>query len=103
MPVIGFLSPASLDTRRDLIAAFHRGLAEIGYVEGRNVVIEYRWAEGRNDRLASMATDLVQRRVAVIVAADGTAAALAAQAATPTVPTGFMVGADPGELGFVAS
>src|SRR5215813_6589500 len=62
LPVIGFLSPASLDTRRDWIAAFHGGLAEAGYVEGRNVVIEYRWAEGRNDSLPLMAADLVQRR-----------------------------------------
>jgi len=103
VPVIGLLSPASLRERRELIAAFYQGLADAGYVEGQNVTIEYRWAEGRNNRLDVLAADLVQHPVAVIVAAEGTAAAVAAKAATGTIPLVFMVGADPVELGFVES
>jgi putative tryptophan/tyrosine transport system substrate-binding protein len=72
MPVIGFIDPRSLETTREQVAAFHRGLAETGYVEGRNVVIEYRWADNQIDRLPAMASDLVRERVAVIAATGGT-------------------------------
>ena len=102
MPVVGFINAASADGYAPELAAFLKGLNEAGYVEGRNVAIEYRWADGQNDRLPALAADLVHRRVAVI-AATTTVAALAAKAATTTIPIVFESGGDPVELGLVTS
>src|SRR6202163_3086105 len=102
MPVIGFLHGTSLETRRAEVTAFHRGLSETSYVEGRNVAVEYRWAEGMYDRLPALAAELVDRQVSVI-AAFGTAAALVAKATTTTTPIVFIVGGDPIALGLVVS
>ena len=102
MPVIGFVRNTSPDGAAPLLAALRRGLSEVGYAEGQNVAVEYRWAENNYDRLPALAADLVRRQSAVIIAA-GNAAALAAKAATTTIPIVFATGDDPVRLGLVAS
>jgi putative tryptophan/tyrosine transport system substrate-binding protein len=103
VPVIGYLSTGSREDEAPGFEAFQRGLAEMGYVEGRNLAVEYRWADGRYDRLPNLVADLVRRPVAVIVTVGGLPTALAAKAATKTIPIVFRVGADPVEIGLVAS
>ena len=103
VPLIGFLSAGNFDLLRDEVAAFGRGLKQMGYVEGQNTSVEYRWAEHRFERLSGLAEELVRRPVAVITATGGDQSVVAAHLATATIPIVFTLGADPMKLGLVRS
>ena len=103
MPVIGFLHPASIDVVADRVRAFRQGLKDTGFIEGDNVVIEYRWAEDQTERVPALVAELIRRQVTVIAAVGGNIPALAAKTATSTIPIVFAVGEDPVGLGLVAS
>jgi putative ABC transport system substrate-binding protein len=103
MPVIGYLSARSPEDTAHLVDAFRRGLREAGFVEGQNVTVEYRWALGQQDRLPALAADLVRKPVTVLVSTGGESAALAAKAATTTIPIAFIIGGDPVKLGLAAT
>lgn len=103
MPVIGYLSARSPEDTGHLVEAFRKGLGEAGFVEGQNVIVEYRWARGQQDRLPDLAADLVRKPVTLLVSTGGEAAALAAKGKTSTIPIAFIIGGDPVKLGLVAT
>src|SRR5580704_10154388 len=103
MPVVGWLASGSSDDRADWVAAFRKGLNDAGFIEGKNVAVDYRWDEDRYDRLPALAVELVRRRVAVIIVSGAVTGPLAVKAATATIPIVFVIGSDPVQHGLVAS